>query len=111
MLPDALAQILRVSTPGQVWPPREAEGGWVILQLEELQPAIFDKRLKQQLLWSWRSLAKEQMESKQGKPEGYWCDIGIGRKERKMQETHNSFPISMSGAVGAVFRHTLISNH
>ena len=48
MLPDALAQILRVSEPGQVWPPREAEGGWVILQLEELQPAVFNQGLKQQ---------------------------------------------------------------
>lgn len=69
MLPDALAQILRVSTPGQVWPPREAEGGWVILQLEELQPAIFDKRLKQQFaLELGDRWLKEQMESKQGKP-------------------------------------------
>lgn len=71
MLPDALAQILRVSTPGQVWPPREAEGGWVILQLEELQPAIFDKRLKQQFaLELGDRWLKEQMESKQGKPGG-----------------------------------------
>jgi len=71
MLPDALAQILRVSTPGQVWPPREAEGGWVILQLEELQPAIFDKRLKQQFaLELGDRWLKEQMESKRGKPGG-----------------------------------------
>ena len=48
MLPAALANILRVSTPGQVWPPREAEGGWVILQLEELQPAVFNQDLRQQ---------------------------------------------------------------
>ena len=48
MLPEALANILRVSTPGQVWPPREAEGGWVILQLEELQPAVFNQDLRQQ---------------------------------------------------------------
>ena len=48
MLPAALANILRVSTPGQVWPPREAEGGWVILQLEELQPAVFNQDLGQQ---------------------------------------------------------------
>ena len=48
MLPEALANILRVSSPGQVWPPREAEGGWVILQLEELQPAVFNQDLRQQ---------------------------------------------------------------
>ena len=48
VLPEALANILRVSTPGQVWPPREAEGGWVILQLEELQPAVFNQDLRRQ---------------------------------------------------------------
>ena len=47
MLPDALSQLLRVSTPGQVWPPQEARGGWMILQLEELQPAVFNQDLKQ----------------------------------------------------------------
>ena len=68
MLPDALAQILRVSTPGQVWPPREAEGGWVILQLEELQPAIFDKNLKQEFaLELGDSWLMEQMEANQAK--------------------------------------------
>ena len=48
MLPEALANILRVSSPGQVWPPREAEGGWVILQLEELQRAVFNQDFRQQ---------------------------------------------------------------
>lgn len=47
-LPEALSQMLRVSEPGQVWPPREAESGWVIVQLQELQPAVFDQGLKQQ---------------------------------------------------------------
>lgn len=42
----ALAELLRVSEPGQVWPPRPAEGGWVIVQLEELQPAVFNQALK-----------------------------------------------------------------
>ena len=68
MLPDALAQILRVSTPGQVWPPREAEGGWVILQLEELQPAIFNKRLRRQFaLELGERWLTEEMEAKQKK--------------------------------------------
>ena len=48
-VPQALAEILRVSEPGQVWPPRPAEGGWVIVQLEELQPAVFNQALKRDL--------------------------------------------------------------
>lgn len=48
-LPEALFELLRVSKPGQVWPPKPAEGGWVILQLEELQPAVFDQSIKQSL--------------------------------------------------------------
>ena len=49
MLPDDLAQLLRVSEPGQVWPPRQAEGGWVIVELVESQPAVLNKTIKQQL--------------------------------------------------------------
>lgn len=45
-LPPALAELMRVSQPGQVWPPREAEGGWVIVQLEELQPAVFNRGMR-----------------------------------------------------------------
>lgn len=48
-VPPALAELLRVSQPGQVWPPRPAEGGWVIVQLEELQPAVFNQSLKRDL--------------------------------------------------------------
>ena len=47
-VPPALAEMLRVSEPGQVWPPRPAEGGWVIVQLEELQPAVFNQSLKRE---------------------------------------------------------------
>lgn len=47
-VPQALAEMLRVSEPGQVWPPRQAEGGWVIVQLEELQPAVFNQSLKRE---------------------------------------------------------------
>lgn len=42
-LPPVLAELLRVSQPGQVWPPRQAEGGWVLLRLDELQPAVFNQ--------------------------------------------------------------------
>ena len=41
-LPEALAELLRVSQPGHVWPPRQADGGWVLLRLDELQPAVFN---------------------------------------------------------------------
>ena len=40
-LPVALAELLRVSQPGHVWPPRPAEGGWVLIRLDEFQPALF----------------------------------------------------------------------
>ncbi|MFZ9559422.1 MAG: peptidylprolyl isomerase [Vulcanococcus sp.] len=42
-LPEALSELLRVSQPGHVWPPRPAEGGWVLLRLDELQPAVFNQ--------------------------------------------------------------------
>jgi len=42
-LPEALAELLRVSNPGHIWPPRPAEGGWVLLRLDELQPAVFNQ--------------------------------------------------------------------
>ncbi|MBW0166190.1 MAG: peptidyl-prolyl cis-trans isomerase [Vulcanococcus sp.] len=42
-LPEALAELLRVSQPGHVWPPRPAEGGWVLIRLDEFQPAVFSQ--------------------------------------------------------------------
>lgn len=48
-VPPALAELLRVSEPGQVWPPRPAEGGWVIVQLEEMQPAVFNQAVRRDL--------------------------------------------------------------
>ena len=42
-LPVALAELLRVSQPGHVWPPRPAEGGWVLIRLDEYQPALFSQ--------------------------------------------------------------------
>lgn len=48
-VPPALAELLRVSELGQVWPPRPAEGGWVIVQLEELQPAVFNQAVRRDL--------------------------------------------------------------
>jgi hypothetical protein len=48
-LPEALAELLRVSQPGHVWPPRRADGGWVLLRLDELQPAVFNQGHRQDL--------------------------------------------------------------
>ena len=45
-LPPVLAELLRVSQPGQAWPPRPVEGGWLIVQLEEMQPAVFNQSIK-----------------------------------------------------------------
>lgn len=49
-LPPALAELLRVSRPGQIWPPKAAEGGWLLIRLEEIQPAVFNSGLRQSLL-------------------------------------------------------------
>lgn len=48
-LPEALAELLRVSQPGHVWPPRRADGGWVLLRLDELQPAVFSQGYRRAL--------------------------------------------------------------
>ena len=48
-LPEALSELLRVSKPGHIWPPRPAEGGWVLLRLDELQPAVFNQGYRRDL--------------------------------------------------------------
>lgn len=48
-LPEALAELLRVSTQGHIWTPRPAEDGWVILRLDELQPAVFNQKHRRDL--------------------------------------------------------------
>ena len=42
-LPPALAEVLRVSQPGQLWPPRKAENGWILIQHKKTLPAVFNK--------------------------------------------------------------------
>lgn len=44
-----LAERLRISTPGQLWPPFEAEGWWVILRHERHWPAQLDEAMRQRL--------------------------------------------------------------
>ena len=49
-LPEGLAQLLRVSQPGQLWPPKPINGGWVLVRLEESRPAVLDQALRRRLL-------------------------------------------------------------
>ena len=45
-----LGERLRISSPGQLWPPFEAEGWWVLLRHERHLPAQLDKPMQQRLL-------------------------------------------------------------
>ena len=49
-LPEGLAQLLRVSQPGQLWPPKSINNGWVLVRLEESRPAVLDQALRRGLL-------------------------------------------------------------
>lgn len=46
----ALAERLRISTPGQLWPPFETQGWWVVLRHERHLPAQLDAAMQQRLL-------------------------------------------------------------
>ena len=46
----ALAKLLQVSQPGQIWPPKPLEGWWVVVRLEKLQPAVLDACMQERLL-------------------------------------------------------------
>lgn len=49
-LPEGLAQLLRVSQPGQLWPPKPIAQGWALVRLEESRPAVLDATLRRELL-------------------------------------------------------------
>ena len=49
-VPEVLRELLRVSAPGKLWPPKAAEGGWCIVRMEQLLPVVFNQGLKQQLV-------------------------------------------------------------
>jgi len=49
-LPEGLAQLLRVSQPGQLWPPKPIQQGWILVRLEESRPAVLDQPLRRRLL-------------------------------------------------------------
>lgn len=45
-----IVQRLRVSKPGQIWPPFAVNNVWVVLQLEQLLPARLDEAMNRRLL-------------------------------------------------------------
>lgn len=45
-----IAERLRISTPGQLWPAFEAEGWWVLLRHERHWPAQLDEGMRQRLI-------------------------------------------------------------
>ncbi len=49
-LPEGLAQLLRVSQPGQLWPPKPIANGWALVRLDSSKPAVLDALLRRQLL-------------------------------------------------------------
>ena len=49
-LAPGLAEVLRVSQPGQLWPPRKAEHGWVLIQHKKTLPAVFNKSQREALI-------------------------------------------------------------
>ncbi|MFZ9464242.1 MAG: peptidylprolyl isomerase, partial [Vulcanococcus sp.] len=73
-----LAERLRISTPGQLWPPFEAEGWWVILRHERHLPAQLDAAMTQRLIgemyeqWMFEqvSAALQALESTAPEPAG-----------------------------------------
>ena len=68
-LPDALAELLRVSQPKQVWPPIKIENGWAIIKNEKLWPAVFNKEEKRKIVldigeqWISEEIKKADRES------------------------------------------------
>ena len=45
-----LAKLLQVSSPGQLWPPKQLEDWWIVVRLEELHCTELNNSLKQRLL-------------------------------------------------------------
>ncbi len=46
----ALAKLLEISQEGQLWPPKQLEGWWIIVRLEKRKGAQLDEALKQRLI-------------------------------------------------------------
>lgn len=46
-----LAKLLQVSTPGQLWPPKQLESWWIVVRLEALHCTELNDALKERLLF------------------------------------------------------------
>ena len=46
-----LAKLLQVSSPGQLWPPKQLEDWWIVVRLEELHCTELNDALKQRLFF------------------------------------------------------------
>jgi len=62
----ALARLLQISQPGQLWPPKQLESWWIIVRLEELRGAQLDEPMARRLMLEqgedWlRGQVREQM--------------------------------------------------
>ena len=44
-----MAELLRISSPGQLWPPMEIDGWWVIVRLDKKLPAQLDNAMEIQI--------------------------------------------------------------
>jgi hypothetical protein len=53
---SVVAERLRISKPGQLWPPLHLENWWVILRLERLIPAQLDDAMRQRLIQEMHDL-------------------------------------------------------
>jgi parvulin-like peptidyl-prolyl isomerase len=62
----ALARLLQISQPGQLWPPKQLESWWIIVRLEELRGSQLDESMASRLMLEqgedWlRSQVKERL--------------------------------------------------
>lgn len=55
-----LAKLLQVSSPSQLWPPKQLESWWIVVRLEELHCAELTAELKQRLALELGDLHLEQ---------------------------------------------------
>jgi parvulin-like peptidyl-prolyl isomerase len=46
----ALARLLQISQPGQLWPPKQLESWWIIVRLEELRGSQLDESMASRLM-------------------------------------------------------------
>jgi parvulin-like peptidyl-prolyl isomerase len=63
-LSEGLAELLRISRPGQVWPPKQLGSGFIIVRLDERRPAVLNDVRRQELLIELGdALLQEQLQS------------------------------------------------